>query len=105
MSCRRRDLFAAWATLSGMVLLLLALNIRLYRFLIARRGIAFGLAAVPLHWLSFIYSGMAFVVGAVRHGLVSRLSPLSSNPSDQISVAGPRERVLPPLGSPRGGGL
>lgn len=89
----------------SLVLLLLALNIRLYRFLIARRGIAFGLAAVPLHWLSFIYSGMAFVVGAVRHGLVSRLSPLSSNPSDQISVAGPRERVLPPLGSPRGGGL
>jgi GT2 family glycosyltransferase len=91
----------------SLAFLLLALNIRLYRFFIVRRGIVFGLAAVPLHWLSFIYSGMAFMVGAVRHGLVSRLIAISSSQphlSDQISVPGAPEPVIPRLGNNRGGG-
>jgi GT2 family glycosyltransferase len=103
---------AAWSPFllaipGSLALLLLALNIRLYRFFVARRGIAFGLAAVPLHWLSFVYSGMTFMVGAVRYGHGSRFVAMSSrqpHPSDQISVVGPREPGLPRLGGHPGGG-
>jgi GT2 family glycosyltransferase len=47
--------------------LLLALNAPLYRFFLARRGPLFALAAIPWHWLYFLYSGVAFAVGLVRH--------------------------------------
>ncbi|HEX2055816.1 MAG TPA: glycosyltransferase family 2 protein, partial [Nitrospiraceae bacterium] len=53
-------------------LLLLVLNSHTYRFFIVRRGIPFAAAAVALHWLSLVYSGMAFVIGIVRYGLVPR---------------------------------
>lgn len=56
-----------------MALLLLLLNVRLYRFFIAQRGIAFVLPVIPLHWLSFVYSGLAFITGLVRYGLAPKL--------------------------------
>jgi len=70
----------SWLMISGgLALALLMLNGRLYRFCFAHRGIAFGLAVIPLHWFSFIYSGMAFVVGTVRYALVPRLFTIISD--------------------------
>ena len=65
--------------------LLLVLNRSLYKFFIEQRGIAFTTAAVGLHWLSFLYSGAAFVIGAVRYFSLSIIKPSSRR-----------------LGSPRG---
>lgn len=39
----------------------LALNQRLYRFLIRRRGVLFGLLSTPLHLFYFLYSGAGFL--------------------------------------------
>jgi GT2 family glycosyltransferase len=43
-----------------------ALNWRFYAFLKAQRGVGFATAAVPLHLLYFLYSGVAFLFGAGR---------------------------------------
>jgi glycosyltransferase involved in cell wall biosynthesis len=42
---------------------LLVLNGRLYAFFAARRGLRFALAAIPLHWFYYIYSGLALALG------------------------------------------
>jgi GT2 family glycosyltransferase len=47
--------------------LLFVLNTSLYRFFTAQRGIAFAAAAISLHWLSFLYSGVAFAIGLIRY--------------------------------------
>lgn len=39
------------------------LNLSLYRFFRQKRGLWFTLAAIPWHWLYFLYSGLAFAVG------------------------------------------
>jgi len=88
--------------------LLLMLNRRLYQFFVAHRGIAFALAAIPLHWLSLIYSGMAFAVGAVCYGLIPRLLAIFSDRTiseDQVALNRQSGSVIPRLGSPRGGGV
>lgn len=50
-----------------MGLILFTLNVRLYRFFLAKRGVRFAAQTVPWHWLYFLYSGVAFAVGTVRH--------------------------------------
>jgi glycosyltransferase involved in cell wall biosynthesis len=45
----------------------IALNAAFYQFLAERRGALFALRAAPLHVLFFLYSGVAFVLGAVAH--------------------------------------
>jgi glycosyltransferase involved in cell wall biosynthesis len=45
---------------------LAGLNWDLYRFFARKRGIAFTLAAVPWHWLYFLYSGLAFIIGFLK---------------------------------------
>lgn len=49
--------------------LFLALNARFYRFLVRTRGILFMLACLPWHVLFYAYSGLAYGIGIVRHGL------------------------------------
>jgi glycosyltransferase involved in cell wall biosynthesis len=44
-----------------------ALNLRLSRFLAARRGVLFALAAIPIQLLSHFYSGVTFGVCLARH--------------------------------------
>jgi glycosyltransferase involved in cell wall biosynthesis len=51
---------------------LILLNLDLYRFYLGRGGAAFALGAVPMHWLQYLYSGVAFVWGALAHA-VARL--------------------------------
>ncbi len=46
---------------------LLALNWQLYRFLAQRRGLAFTLAAIPWHWLYYLYNNLSFGVGTLLY--------------------------------------
>ncbi len=48
------------------VFLLLILNGSLYRFYYCRRGMNFMLKAIPLHWLYYFYSGLAFAIGSIK---------------------------------------
>jgi glycosyltransferase involved in cell wall biosynthesis len=50
-----------------MGLMLITLNVRLYRFFLEKRGLRFAVQAIPWHWLYFFYSGAAFAIGTVRH--------------------------------------
>ncbi len=44
-----------------------ALQVDFWRFLAARRGWGFAIAAIPMHLLYFSYSGLAFAAGFVLH--------------------------------------
>jgi glycosyltransferase involved in cell wall biosynthesis len=48
-------------------LILLAVNVRLYRFFFRKRGLQFTIQSIPWHWLYFFYSGIAFALGIVRY--------------------------------------
>ena len=50
-----------------MALALLILNGPLYLFFLRKRGVRFVLRVIPWHWLYFIYSGIGFATGLVRH--------------------------------------
>jgi hypothetical protein len=57
-----------WALLTVVAMLgLLWLNRDFYRFLMSKRGTAFLLAAVPLHWLYYLNCAIAYPVGHLRH--------------------------------------
>jgi glycosyltransferase involved in cell wall biosynthesis len=51
---------------------LIALNLKFYVFLAAKRGRLFAAAAVPFHLLYHFYSGIAFAAGLLRHFLRGR---------------------------------
>lgn len=53
------------------IVLLLVLNMSLYKFFFTQRGAAFTAGAIALHWLSFLYSGAAFAIGAIRYVCLS----------------------------------
>jgi cellulose synthase/poly-beta-1,6-N-acetylglucosamine synthase-like glycosyltransferase len=57
----------ALAVAAGAAAALLLLNLDLYRFYVRRGGVAFALGAIPMHWLHYLYSGIAFVVGVLSH--------------------------------------
>ena len=46
---------------------LVALNGQFYMFLAGTKGVLFALAAIPLHLLYFVYSGVAFIVVLARY--------------------------------------
>ncbi len=47
---------------------LLALNFDLYRFFARKRGLAFALASIPLHWFYYWYCGLAVVAVTFWYG-------------------------------------
>jgi hypothetical protein len=51
----------------GLVLLLLILNLDLYRFFYQRRGLVFSLRVIPLHWLYYFYNAISFGLGLLLH--------------------------------------
>jgi glycosyltransferase involved in cell wall biosynthesis len=51
----------------GLVLLLLILNFDLYRFFYDKRGLAFSLRVIPLHWLYYFYNAISFGLGLLLH--------------------------------------
>lgn len=60
---------------------LIVLNLPFYRFLLERRGLAFTLGALPLHWLYFLIGGVGFGLGALAE-LWDRLRGRSSGRHD-----------------------
>ncbi len=60
---------------------LLALNAPLYRFFARQRGVLFALAAIPWHWLYYLYSGLAFAIALTRHILRSLRGQQVSGPA------------------------
>lgn len=46
---------------------LLAINWDVYRFFYHKRGLWFALRVVPWHWFYFLYGGLAFAYGSLRH--------------------------------------
>ena len=59
------------ANLSFMALftttLLLLLNLKIYRFFYKKRGLVFSIRAIFIHWLYYLYSGVAFILGFLLH--------------------------------------
>jgi glycosyltransferase involved in cell wall biosynthesis len=55
--------FGFFATLAALV----ALNLKFYLFLSAKRGRLFAATAIPFHLLYFFYNGISFLVGLARH--------------------------------------
>ena len=47
--------------------LLLALNWNLYAFFARRRGWAFAVAAIPWHWLYYVYNSISFALGTLQY--------------------------------------
>lgn len=60
-----------WPPLLGLAgalsLTLFLLNWPVYKFFYQKRGALFTCQVLPWHWLYFFYSGLAFVVGVLRH--------------------------------------
>jgi glycosyltransferase involved in cell wall biosynthesis len=72
-------LLGAWFVPSVMVfamvvaVALLAFNWPLYRFFYDKRGFGFAIKTIPWHWFYFLYSGLAFMIGFVKHRLKKHL--------------------------------
>lgn len=47
--------------------LLLVLNMKIYRFFYRKRGLVFSIRAIFMHWLYYLYSGVAFIGGALLY--------------------------------------
>jgi GT2 family glycosyltransferase len=58
----------ALAGVGSVAVILLVVNASLYRFFLKKRGYLFAIQSVLGHWLYFLYSGVAFAIGTVRHG-------------------------------------
>lgn len=57
-------------------LMLLAINWSVYRFFYQKRGVLFAFKVLPWHWLYYFYSGLAFIIGTLRHQVSAR-SPIA----------------------------
>jgi cellulose synthase/poly-beta-1,6-N-acetylglucosamine synthase-like glycosyltransferase len=73
-----RSEFFIFAGISS--LLLLIINLPVYRFFHKKRGLLFALKVIPLHWLYFIYSGLAFGLGTILYKLERFPLPSPENP-------------------------
>jgi glycosyltransferase involved in cell wall biosynthesis len=51
----------------GLSLVLLGLNLPVYRFFFQKRGFWFTIRVIPWHWFYYLYGGLAFVIGTIRH--------------------------------------
>jgi len=78
-----------WAlrSLGAAVLLTIALNLRFYAFLTRRRGLWFGLAAVPLHLGYYVSNVFAVVVGWLAYVFLGDpIPPAASHALAQVGV-------------------
>jgi GT2 family glycosyltransferase len=58
-----------WPAPLALAGLLLVLNWQLYAFLARRRGLGFALAAIPWHWLYYLYNSLSFTLGTLQFWL------------------------------------
>lgn len=63
------ELSILWGLMLLSILGLLVINRDVYRFFIAKRGLKFTLGVIPWHWFYFLYGGVAFAYGLIRHYL------------------------------------
>ncbi|MGK7892404.1 MAG: glycosyltransferase family 2 protein [Microcystaceae cyanobacterium] len=63
----------------ALAFVLIIINFSVYRFFSQKRGFAFTLAILPWHWLYYLYSGLAFVIGTIRYRL-RRITETQSQP-------------------------
>jgi glycosyltransferase involved in cell wall biosynthesis len=57
---------ATWPLAVIAAVLLMALNWNLYAFFAQRRGWGFALAAIPWHWLYYLYNSLSFSLGTLQ---------------------------------------
>jgi glycosyltransferase involved in cell wall biosynthesis len=50
-----------------LIFLLMMLNAPIYAFFQQKRGLGFSMLVVPWHWFYYFYSGLALMIGIVRH--------------------------------------
>jgi GT2 family glycosyltransferase len=67
-----------WAGGALVSLLLLGINLHFYHFIWQKRGAAFVLGVIPWHWLYYLYSGFAFILGNYQHYYSLTFQRLSS---------------------------
>jgi glycosyltransferase involved in cell wall biosynthesis len=67
--CLLGCIFNLIAIFPSLVLLvfLLYLNWDVYRFFYQKRGLIFAIKVIPLHWLYYLYGGLAFVLGTLTY--------------------------------------
>ena len=58
-----------WPVPLALAASMLALNWRLYAFFAQRRGLLFALAAIPWHWLYYLYNSLSFTLGTLQFWL------------------------------------
>jgi glycosyltransferase involved in cell wall biosynthesis len=56
-----------WIATLVLSITLLGINYSIYRFFYNKRGILFAIKTIPWHWLYYLYSGLAFAIGIIRH--------------------------------------
>ena len=57
-----------------LLLVLMFINAPVYRFFLHKRGLLFTLQTIPWHLFYFLYGGLAFAIGLIRHWFGNRLS-------------------------------
>jgi glycosyltransferase involved in cell wall biosynthesis len=57
----------SFALASVLALLLLTINMPVYKFFLRKRGFWFMIQTIPWHWLYYFYSGLAFAIGVGRY--------------------------------------
>lgn len=57
----------AWIGACGCAIFVTLLNFDFYRYMAARRGLVFALRVLPVHWLYFVYCGIAVGAGTLLH--------------------------------------
>ncbi len=82
----------ALAGVGAAMTVLLILNAPLYRFFLRKRGFWFVIQSMFWHWLYFFYSGVAFAIGTVLHGIKPEglRKRYSSYLADEVESAGSR---------------
>jgi glycosyltransferase involved in cell wall biosynthesis len=76
-----------WPAIPPLVALLLALNARLYMFFFQARGAWFLLRVLPVHWLYYAYSALAFAGCVLVGGLVRQRQAVLARASARLGGA------------------
>ena len=72
---------------AGLLAVVIAINAPFYWFLRKRRGLLFAGTAVLFHLLYFVYSGVSFGIGVIRHALRGRAPELDKQAQNAAVVA------------------
>lgn len=75
-----------WGVTAVLLALLVLVNRDFYRFFARERGTWFAVRVVPMHVLYFLYGGLGFACGAVRHWLSA---PVEARPANSGNALDP----------------